>query len=132
MSNRLTCAGGHGIAWDGSYNKELQRIVEYMYANNKPVAAVDHGPCALVHARIREEGHPDQGKSILYERQARSSTPEASCLAPAGQHSTPVRMCLQAACASISLICSPHFPTIPAHGTICRMLGVRMHTGTCR
>ncbi len=68
------CAGGHGIAWDGSYSEQLQHIVENMYANGKPIAAVDHGPCALVHARNRQAGHPDQGKSILYDRQARGST----------------------------------------------------------
>lgn len=74
----FTCAGGHGIAWDGPYNRELQRLVENMYANNKPIAAVDHGPCALVDACICQAGHPDQGKSILYDRQARDCTPTAS------------------------------------------------------
>ena len=48
-------------------------MVEAMYAAGKPIAAVDHGPCALVNARIRQAGHPDQGKSILYDRQARGN-----------------------------------------------------------
>ena len=72
-----TCTGGHGIAWDGSFNKELQRIVEDMYASSKPIAAVDHGPCALVHASNQQAGHPDQGKSILYDRQARDNNSAA-------------------------------------------------------
>jgi hypothetical protein len=51
---------------------ELRRVVEGMYMDKKPIAAVEHGTCALVHACVREAGHPHQGKSILYDRQARA------------------------------------------------------------
>ena len=40
--------GGHGTMWDLPHNKELQRILAEAYAQEKILAAVCHGPAALV------------------------------------------------------------------------------------
>lgn len=40
--------GGHGTMWDLPGNAELQRILPQAYAQDKVVAAVCHGPAALV------------------------------------------------------------------------------------
>ncbi|BDA41218.1 probable glyoxalase 3 [Coccomyxa sp. Obi] len=61
-------AGGHGIAWDGPFNKELRRLVEETYATGKIIAAVDHGPAALVHARNIKLGDPREGQPLLFRK----------------------------------------------------------------
>jgi len=43
--------GGHGPLWDLSDNKASIALVESMTAAQKPVAAVCHGPAALVNAK---------------------------------------------------------------------------------
>lgn len=44
-------AGGHGPLWDLVENDDSLRLIETMYANGKPVAAVCHGVAALRDAR---------------------------------------------------------------------------------
>lgn len=76
----FTCtqAGGHGIAWDGPFNKELRRLVEETYATGKIIAAVDHGPAALVHARNIRLGDPREGMPLLFRKDVRA--PATTCL----------------------------------------------------
>jgi hypothetical protein len=81
MTNfHFTCtqAGGHGIAWDGPFNKELRRLVEETYATGKIIAAVDHGPAALVHARNIRLGDPREGMPLLFRKDVRA--PASTCL----------------------------------------------------
>ena len=66
----LLCpAGGHGIAWDGPFNPELRRLIEAAYLQKKLIAAVDHGPAALVQALNRDPDDPAYGQSIMYHKQ---------------------------------------------------------------
>lgn len=44
-------AGGHGPLWDLVENEDSLRLIELMYADGKPVAAVCHGAAALRDAR---------------------------------------------------------------------------------
>jgi len=43
--------GGHGPLWDLAENRASIRLIEEMFAANKPVGAVCHAPGALRHAR---------------------------------------------------------------------------------
>lgn len=43
--------GGHGPLWDLADNEDSRRIVEHLYAQGKPTAAVCHGVAALRDAR---------------------------------------------------------------------------------
>lgn len=43
--------GGHGPLWDLASNDDSLRVIETLYAEGKPVAAVCHGPAALRDAR---------------------------------------------------------------------------------
>lgn len=43
--------GGHGPLWDLAGNDDSRRLIEAMYADGKPVAAVCHGTAALRDAR---------------------------------------------------------------------------------
>ncbi len=65
-------AGGHGIAWDGPFNKELRRLVEEAYATGKIIAAVDHGPAAIVHARNIKLGDPREGTPLVFRKDVRA------------------------------------------------------------
>ena len=73
------CAGGHGIAWDGPFNKELRRLVEEAYATGKIIAAVDHGPAALVHARNIKLGDPREGQPLLFRKDVPCHLLPAAC-----------------------------------------------------
>jgi putative intracellular protease/amidase len=55
--------GGHGPLWDLSSDEASIKLIESMVAAGKPVAAVCHGPAALVKAK-----GPD-GRSVLAGRQ---------------------------------------------------------------
>ena len=59
------------MAWDGSTNEALQCFIEQMCASNKPIAAVDHGVCALVTACISRADDPNKGQCILYDKKVR-------------------------------------------------------------
>ena len=45
--------------------------METAYASNKLIAAIGHGPAALVNARNRKRGDPTEGRPLLYDKQAR-------------------------------------------------------------
>lgn len=49
--------GGHGTMWDLPGNAEVRRIVEQAERSGKVIAAVCHGPAALVDA-MRADGQP--------------------------------------------------------------------------
>eukprot|EP00948_MAST-09A_sp_MAST-9A-sp1_P001746 g1746.t1 len=44
--------GGFGTMWDFPMNEDVQAITKSMYENGKIVAAVCHGPCALVNVKL--------------------------------------------------------------------------------
>jgi putative intracellular protease/amidase len=46
--------GGHGVMWDLPQNKHLQTILRRAFAQEKVIAAVCHGPAALVALRNHE------------------------------------------------------------------------------
>lgn len=54
--------GGHGPMFDLVHNQELNKIIEYMYKNDKVVAAVCHGVVALLDAK------DDDGNHILKDK----------------------------------------------------------------
>ena len=56
--------GGHGPMWDLSKDPDSIRLVETFYRNDKPVAAVCHGPAALVNAKNAEGAPLVQGKKV--------------------------------------------------------------------
>jgi len=69
---KIVRTGGHGIAWDGPFNKELRRLVQETYATNKIIAAVDHGPAAIVHAKNIKLGDPNEGMPLIFHKDVRT------------------------------------------------------------
>lgn len=57
-------AGGHGAMWDFPDNPTLARITMQIYAQGGIVAAVCHGPAALIGLRLENGRYLIQGKEI--------------------------------------------------------------------
>lgn len=56
--------GGHGPLWDLISDAESIRLIESLWASNKPVAAVCHGPAALLNAKDSNGGWLVRGKEV--------------------------------------------------------------------
>lgn len=57
-------AGGHGTMWDFPDNKDIQRIASAIYDRGGVVAAVCHGPAALVNVKAANGQYLVSGKAI--------------------------------------------------------------------
>lgn len=57
-------AGGHGTMWDFRDSQDAQRIIRDVYESNGVVAAVCHGPAALVDATLSHGDYLVAGKNI--------------------------------------------------------------------
>ncbi|PAD38142.1 type 1 glutamine amidotransferase domain-containing protein [Terribacillus sp. 7520-G] len=56
--------GGHGTMWDFPENKELQQLTGAIYENGGIVAAVCHGPAALLHVKLSDGSYLLQDKTV--------------------------------------------------------------------
>ena len=56
--------GGHGPLWDLAEDKDSIALIETMYSEGKPVAAVCHAPGVLRHARSADGTPLVQGKGV--------------------------------------------------------------------
>jgi putative intracellular protease/amidase len=56
--------GGHGPLWDLAEDHQSIRLIETMYADGKPVAAVCHAPGVLRHAKDADGTPLVQGKKV--------------------------------------------------------------------
>ena len=43
--------GGHGLLWDLTQNTSSINLIETMFEEGKPVAAICHGPCVFMHTK---------------------------------------------------------------------------------
>lgn len=57
-------AGGHGTMWDFPKNDELQAVSRDIYEDDGVVAAVCHGPAALVNIRLSDNSYLVEGKQV--------------------------------------------------------------------
>ncbi|WP_406040164.1 type 1 glutamine amidotransferase domain-containing protein [Micromonospora sp. NBC_00898] len=57
-------AGGHGTMWDFPDNPDLARIAASIYERGGVVAAVCHGPSALVNLKLSDGSHLIAGKRV--------------------------------------------------------------------
>ncbi len=56
--------GGHGTMWDFPDNSDIHRLVTAIYANGGIVAAVCHGPSALVNVQLSDGKYLVEGKEV--------------------------------------------------------------------
>ncbi|HYF29539.1 MAG TPA: nuclear transport factor 2 family protein [Chitinophagaceae bacterium] len=57
-------AGGHGAMWDLPDNNKVQKLISEIYDNNGVVAAVCHGPAALLKVKVKDGSYLVSGKSV--------------------------------------------------------------------
>lgn len=57
-------AGGHGTMWDYPDSPAVQRVIRGVYEAGGVVAAVCHGPAALVNARLSDGSYLVAGKHV--------------------------------------------------------------------
>jgi len=57
-------AGGHGTMWDFPANEDINRITSTLYENGGVVAAICHGPAALVNVTLSNGQFLIDGKDI--------------------------------------------------------------------
>lgn len=60
----IVFAGGHGTMWDFPDNKDVQRIAPAIYEKGGVVAAVCHGPAALVNLKLSNGKYLVAGKKL--------------------------------------------------------------------
>ena len=60
----LFYAGGHGVMWDFPNNVELAKLARQIYEREGVVAAVCHGPAALVNITLSDGRYLVAGKTI--------------------------------------------------------------------
>lgn len=56
--------GGHGVMWDFINNDELHRLIRTFFAKGAAVAAVCHGYCALLNAKLDNHQYVIDGKAL--------------------------------------------------------------------
>ncbi len=57
-------AGGHGTMWDFAESKEIIRVTSKIFENQGVVAAVCHGPAALVNVKLSNGKYLIDGKRV--------------------------------------------------------------------
>lgn len=57
-------AGGHGTMWDFPQDKAIQQFAADLYQNNGIVAAVCHGPAALLNIKLADGSYLIAGKQV--------------------------------------------------------------------
>lgn len=67
-------AGGHGVMWDFPANADLRRIAASIYERGGIVAAVCHGPAALVDVTLSDGSYLVAGKDVAAFTNAEEET----------------------------------------------------------
>lgn len=75
-------AGGHGTMWDFADSKPLQKLTAALYEAEKPVAAVCHGPAALVKVTLSDGTPLVKGKEVAAFTNSEEKAAGATDLVP--------------------------------------------------
>ena len=57
--------GGHGPLWDLPNNPIIHQMVKEMFESGGVIAAVCHGPCALVNVQLSNKDYLVKGKQVV-------------------------------------------------------------------
>ncbi len=74
--------GGHGTMWDLPDNDDVQRAAREMYEDGKVVAAVCHGPAALVNVKLSDDRWLVDGKTLSVFTDAEEKAVEKDSIVP--------------------------------------------------
>jgi putative intracellular protease/amidase len=56
--------GGHGTMWDFPDDAAVKTLIRNLFERNKPIAAVCHGPAALVNVKLKNGQYLVKGKRV--------------------------------------------------------------------
>jgi putative intracellular protease/amidase len=76
--------GGHGTMWDFRGQPDLQRIAREIYEGGGVVAAVCHGPAALVDVTLSDGSYLVAGKNVAALQRRASRRPRGRSAVPPG------------------------------------------------
>ncbi|HXH29353.1 MAG TPA: type 1 glutamine amidotransferase domain-containing protein [Bacteriovoracaceae bacterium] len=75
-------AGGHGTMWDFSNNETLAKLAASIYENGGVVAAVCHGPAALINIKLSSGDYLVSGKNVAAFSNAEEDAAELTAIMP--------------------------------------------------
>ncbi|HEX2896768.1 MAG TPA: type 1 glutamine amidotransferase domain-containing protein, partial [candidate division Zixibacteria bacterium] len=75
-------AGGHGTMWDFPENEELAKIAATVYERGGIIAAVCHGPAALLNIKLSNDKYLLKGKTVTSYTNEEESISESSEVVP--------------------------------------------------
>lgn len=75
-------AGGHGTMWDFADSKEINRITAQIFENQGVVAAVCHGPAALVNVKLSNGKFLVDGKHVTGFSNAEEEAAKLTAIMP--------------------------------------------------
>lgn len=75
-------AGGHGTMWDFANSAEINKLSQSIYESGGVVAAVCHGPAALINIKLSNGKHLVAGKSVTGFSNAEEEAAELTKVMP--------------------------------------------------
>lgn len=75
-------SGGHGTMWDFRGNEDVQKLIKELYENDGAVAAVCHGPAALVDVKLSNGEPLVKGKKVAGFTNAEEKKVELETVVP--------------------------------------------------
>jgi putative intracellular protease/amidase len=75
-------AGGHGTMWDFPDNRDVLRLIQTVWENDGIVAAVCHGPAALVNAKDKSGRYLVDGRNVTAFTNSEETTVELDKVVP--------------------------------------------------
>lgn len=78
----IVFAGGHGTMWDFSNSTEINNLSQNIYESGGVVAAVCHGPAALVNIKLSDGKYLVAGKSLTGFSNAEEAAAELTKVMP--------------------------------------------------
>ncbi len=75
-------AGGHGVMWDFADSPAIDKVTRAIYERGGTVAAVCHGPAALVNVKLGDGNYLVAGKNLTAFTNAEESEVQATDIVP--------------------------------------------------
>ena len=75
-------AGGHGVMWDFADSAAIDKVTREIYERGGIVAAVCHGPCALVNVKLSDGKYLVDGKNLTAFTNAEEEDVQATDIVP--------------------------------------------------
>lgn len=82
LDDAIFFAGGHGVMWDFSDSAAVDKVTREIYEHGGIVAAVCHGPAALVNVKLSDGKYLVDGKNLTSFTNGEESEVQATDIVP--------------------------------------------------